>query len=199
MARKPAEQAVSRDEILLAAADVFQAQGYHGAKMSDIASEVDLTAGSLYHHFPAGKQQILREVLNNGLDMVTEQVRKIVDDPTLNPIEKMKQAVYAHVTALTENPSVAAALVFETRNILSDEEGRDAYLLRRDAFEYLYQRVIRDGIDAGLFQPVDVDIFTKALLGAHNWIGVWYRPDGRLGGSDIAATMADIFLKALLH
>jgi len=199
VARKPAEQAVSREDILLAAADVFRAQGYHGAKMADIASEVDLTAGSLYHHFPAGKQQILREVLNNGLDMVTEHVRKIVEDPDLSPPEKLKKAIYAHVTALTENPSVAAALVFETRNILNDQEGRDAYLKRRDIFENLYQQVIQDGIDSGVFKPVDVDIFTKTLLGAHNWIGVWYRPEGRLSGADIAATIADIFLQALLQ
>lgn len=198
MARKPAEQAVSREEILMAAADVFRAKGYHGAKMADIARVVALTAGSLYHHFPAGKQQILREVLNNGLDMVTEQVRKIVDNPNLPLPEKFRKAIHAHVSALTQNTSVAAALVFETRNILSDEEGRESYLQRRDAFENLYQQVIQNGIDEGIFNPVDVDIFTKALLGSHNWIGVWYRPEGRLSGDDIASSMASIYLAALL-
>jgi AcrR family transcriptional regulator len=36
--------------------------------MSDIAAEVKLTAGSLYHYFPEGKQQILMAVLSEGLE-----------------------------------------------------------------------------------------------------------------------------------
>lgn len=198
MARKPAEQAVHRIDILLAAADVFRRQGYHGAKMADIAAEVDLTAGSLYHHFPGGKQQILREVLFDGLDMVTAEVQAIVEDTTLLPAEKFKKAVRAHVVALTQNVSVAAALVFETRSILEDLEAREGYLERRDAFEGLYEQMINSGIAAGVFHAVDVPIFTKALLGAHNWVGVWYRPNGRLSGDMIADEMAEMFLNALL-
>jgi hypothetical protein len=44
---------------------------------------------------------------------------------------------------------------------------------------------------------VDVGIFTKALLGAHNWVSVWYRPGGRLTGTEIADRIADIFLASL--
>lgn len=198
MARKPAEQAVNRHDILHAAADVFRQKGYHGAKMADIAAEVDLTAGSLYHHFPGGKQQILHEVLNNGLDIVTEKVRAIIEDTVLTPDDRFRQAVYAHVVALTANVSVAAALVFETRTILEDEHASENYLARRDRFEALYRKVIEDGMITGVFRTVDVPIFTKALLGAQNWLGVWYRDSGRLSGEQIAEEMADFFLNALL-
>lgn len=197
MARKPAEQAVSREEILNAAADVFRYQGYHGAKMSDIAGQVDLTAGSLYHHFSGGKSQILREVMNNGLDMVTADVRRIVEDTSLSPAVKLREAIRAHVLALTANTSVAAALVFETRNILMDEEGRNAYIQRRDTFEALFRSVIEEGVNNGDFRAVDTRLFTKALLGAHNWVGVWYREGGRLSGEEIANDMADLYLRAL--
>jgi len=44
---------------------------------------------------------------------------------------------------------------------------------------------------------VDVGIFTKTMLGAHNWVGVWYRPTGRLSGEEIAEMMADSFLRSL--
>jgi AcrR family transcriptional regulator len=197
VARKPADQAVHRPDILLAAANVFRRQGYHGAKMADIAAEVDLTAGSLYHHFPDGKQQILLEVLNQGLDKVTAEVRAIIEDDTLSPTEKLRGAVYAHVVALTRNVSVAAALVFETRTMLSYPSTRDSYLERRDEFEKLYLRVVEEGITAGVFRKVDVRIFVKSLLGAHNWVGVWYRDGGRLSGEAIAEEMATSFLAAL--
>ncbi len=198
MPRKPADQAVHRHDILLAAANVFRRQSYHDAKMADIAAEVALTAGSLYHHFPGGKQQILHEVLTDGLEMVTREVRAIVENTTLDPAEKFRKAIYAHIVALTENVAVAAALVFETRTILEDKASRASYLKHRDQFEHLYHIAITEGITAGVFRQVDVPIFTKAMLGSHNWVGVWYRKDGRLSGEEIALEMADIFLNALL-
>jgi hypothetical protein len=42
-----------------------------------------------------------------------------------------------------------------------------------------------------------VRIFVKSLLGAHNWVGVWYRDGGRLSGEAIAEEMATSFLAAL--
>lgn len=197
MARKPADQAVSRPDILFAAGHVFRRQGYHGAKMADIAAEVDLTAGSLYHHFPGGKQQILIEVLNAGLELITDSTREIVEDDSLSPDEKIKRMVHCHVETLTENMAVAAAFVFETRTLLENPAERASYLQRRDAFESLYDRVIKEGIRSGLFRQVDVPIFTKTMLGAQNWVGLWYRKDGRLSGKEIAEEMGRNFLVAL--
>jgi AcrR family transcriptional regulator len=45
VARKPADQSVSREDILLAAADVLQRNGYEATTMKDIAAAVNLTAG----------------------------------------------------------------------------------------------------------------------------------------------------------
>jgi hypothetical protein len=57
--------------------------------------------------------------------------------------------------------------------------------------------VIQEGIDQGIFRPVDVAIFTKTLLGAHNWVSIWYKQGGRLSGLQIADMMAETFLRAL--
>ena len=39
------------DEIVVAAAKVFRTKGYHAATVRDIAEEVGILKGSLYHHF----------------------------------------------------------------------------------------------------------------------------------------------------
>jgi hypothetical protein len=64
-------------------------------------------------------------------------------------------------------------------------------------FESLYRQMIAEGIAAGAFRPVDVGVFAHTLLGASNWVSVWYRPGGRLKGADIAEEIADLFLNAL--
>ena len=38
---------------------------------------------------------------------------------------------------------------------------------------------------------------TRALLGAHNWISVWFKEGGRLSGAELADVMVDTWLAAL--
>ena len=126
MARKPAEQTVHPDAIIEAAAAVFHRQGYHGATMADIAAEVHLTAGSLYHHFPS-KQDILIAVLDAGLDQITREVAAIAG-ATILP--KVRQIVRAHIRSVIENTSIAAAVIFEPRP--ARRAGRARPAARRD-------------------------------------------------------------------
>jgi hypothetical protein len=74
---------------------------------------------------------------------------------------------------------------------------RDAFFARRAYFEDLFRCVVRDGIENGSFRQVDIGIFTKTLLGANNWVGVWYKENGRLTGQEIADQIAHIFLQSL--
>ena len=214
MARKPADQSVSRDDIITAAADVLHRSGYEATTMKDIAAAVNLTAASLYHHFK-NKDALLLAVLEGGLDYALARIEPILMSDKTNA-QKLREMTHVHIVGLTENTAVGAAMVFEIRALLNaktsvqtngqgheiDEDfaaRRDAFFVRRDTFEDSFRRVIREGVERGEFHAVDVSIFTKALLGAHNWVGVWYRPDGRLTGAQIADTMADTFLRSLLR
>lgn len=198
MPRRPASQTVHRHDVLLAAAAVFQERGYEGATMADIARKVNLTPGSLYHHFPAGKRDLLLEVLNSGLDVVLDKLDAILA-LQLPPAETLRRMIAAHVESVTSNVPVGAAMVFEIRALMVlDDPARDAFLQRRDAFEGRFRQVVESGIRDGAFRQIDPGVFTKALLGAQNWVSVWYRPQGRLSGSEIAAHMADVFLGALI-
>jgi TetR/AcrR family transcriptional regulator, cholesterol catabolism regulator len=212
LARKPAEQSVNRQEILLAAADVLYRNGYESTTMKDIAAQVNLTAASLYHHF-RNKDMLLLAVLHEGLRQVIELLEPIVDSDRSNA-DKLAAMIRAHIVNVTRNPPVAAAMVFEIRSLLNFKtparngdqfdgayeefiELRDAFLAQRDRFEDLFRDVVRSGVECGEFRPVDVPIFVKAMLGAHNWVAVWYREDGRLDGEAIAAQMAETFLSSL--
>jgi AcrR family transcriptional regulator len=213
LARKPADQSVSRADIILAAADVLQRNGYEATTMKDIAAAVKLTAASLYHHF-RNKDALLLAVLEAGLELVIGRIEPILASD-LPGDEKLRRMIQAHINGVTRNTAVGAAMVFEIRSLLGVKppgpkasaadrrdyeefiERRDAFFARRDAFENLFRQVIREGVESGAFRPVDVPVFTRMMLGAHNWVGVWFRPNGRLTGEEIADMMADAFLRAL--
>lgn len=46
----------------------------------------------------------------------------------------------------------------------------------RASYEVFFEQVIRQGIAAGEFRPVDSVLLAKAVLGALNWMSVWYQP-----------------------
>jgi TetR/AcrR family transcriptional regulator, lmrAB and yxaGH operons repressor len=71
-------QAVSSDDapdtrtrILSAALRLFRKRGYHGAGLNDILELANAPKGSLYHHFPNGKEEI-------GVAVVAEITRGIL-------------------------------------------------------------------------------------------------------------------------
>ena len=130
----------------------------------------------------------------------------------LSCAEKFDAMIRSHIVSVTENVAVGAAMVFEIRALLNVNMGnrnrkgktqveyverRNRFFERRDYFESLFHDMLVAGIQAGEFRSVDAAIVTKTILGAHNWIGVWFREGGRLSGDEVADVMADFFMSAL--
>lgn len=202
MARKPADQSVNKQDILIAAAAVLQRNGYDATTMKDIAAGVNLTAASLYHHFK-NKDALLLAVLEYGLGQALTKIEPIVAS-SQPAAEKLRAMIHTHIDGVTEHPAIGAALVFEIRTLMTGKSvdddyqaRRDAFFKMRDSFESQFRRVLEEGIRNGEFRAVDVAVVTRAMLGAHNWVGVWYKPEGRLRGDQIAAIMADTFILSL--
>ena len=186
-------------------------QGYDAATMKDIAGQINLTAASLYHHFK-NKDFLLLSVLEYGLELGTEMLESIASSD-LSYAEKLDAMIRTHIMGITQNVAVGAAMVFEMRSLrnvnLSSRrigraktqveyiERRDRFFERRDYFEQLFRDMLTAGIEAGEFRPVDVAVVTRTILGAQNWLGVWFREGGRLTGDEVADVMVDFFMSGL--
>jgi TetR/AcrR family transcriptional regulator, cholesterol catabolism regulator len=208
VARKPADQSVNRDDIIKAAAEVLRENGYDATTMKDIAARVNLTAASLYHHFK-NKDFLLLAVLERGLSLTIARIEPIQQAQKSASI-KLAEMITAHITAITSHPASGAAMVFEIKALMNVHTAgrgngdtsefikrRDAFFAQRDYFEAMFRETVQDGVESGEFRPVDAAIVAKAMLGAHNWVGVWYKPSGRLSGDAIAAIMVDTFVTGL--
>lgn len=55
---EPSSPVGTKERLIAAALSLFQARGYHGVSVSDILEATALPKGSLYHHFPGGKEEL---------------------------------------------------------------------------------------------------------------------------------------------
>jgi AcrR family transcriptional regulator len=71
--------ATTRDRIVEASAGLFLRQGYAGAGMKQIVDASDATAGSVYHFFPGGKEELAAEALRWSGQFYEDLVAGIFD------------------------------------------------------------------------------------------------------------------------
>jgi AcrR family transcriptional regulator len=186
---------MQRAEIVQAAAQIFREKGYHATSMQDIADAVHLQKASLYHHIES-KQEILLEILNHALDRLTTEISAVVDSDH-SPTEKLRLALRAYTTILTEDRDLAAVLLLEYRGL--DSKFLARHISRRDQVDRLWRRIIQSGIDTGEFRSVDPAMTSFALLGVQNWMITWFHQNGRLSPIQAADGFTDLFLRGLLH
>lgn len=184
---------MSRENILKAAALIFEEKGYHAASMQDIAEAVDLKKGSLYHHV-SSKQEILLALLDEALVLILERLQTVFTR-THSPSEKLRQALRAYLSFLTENRSLSSVLLLEYRSL--EPEFKDLHIPRRDQVEQILRKIIEAGVSQGDFLAPNPGLTVKALLGVLNWTITWYREDGPLTAEQIADQFTDLFIQGL--
>jgi TetR/AcrR family transcriptional repressor of lmrAB and yxaGH operons len=66
----------TRTRLIETTARLLQHRGYHGASLSDILDASGAPRGSLYFHFPGGKDQLAIEATRAAVDESTEELRQ---------------------------------------------------------------------------------------------------------------------------
>jgi AcrR family transcriptional regulator len=185
---------MTRDDILIAAAQIISQKGFHAASMQDIAQAVNLQKASLYHHVTS-KQEILLSLLDLALDLLIDRMEQVVAQP-LPPDDKLRQAMSVYLESMLEQRDLASILLLEHRSL--EEQYRSQHIPRRDRFEALWRDLIQEGIDQDIFHCSEPALAVRGLLGVMNWTITWYHPGGSLTPDQIADQYTQLFLRGLL-
>jgi TetR/AcrR family transcriptional repressor of lmrAB and yxaGH operons len=68
----------SRDALVNTAATLFRRQGYAATGLSQILDAASVQPGSLYHHFPRGKQQLAAAVVDGSGAIIEQLLRRFL-------------------------------------------------------------------------------------------------------------------------
>lgn len=66
----------AKDLMARAAAELFQRQGYHGTGLAEIIAQSGAPKGSIYHHFPGGKDDLAKHALMLAGDDISALVAR---------------------------------------------------------------------------------------------------------------------------
>ena len=157
------EAEAGRDAFLLAATRLINELGYRGASVQRIASELNVTKGSFYHHLDA-KDELVIACYKRSFDTIgTAQTLADTDGgshwhrlssgiATLLDIQFAERAPLLRTTALSGLPAHARVAMVDRSNRIA----------RR------YAGTIMDGIAEGSCRPVDALIAAQTLMALQN-------------------------------
>lgn len=181
---------LSLTPILQAALDTFQAKGYHGTVVRDIAKRANLTMPALYYHH-GNKEGILIALLDIAMNDVTAHLEAGLADAG----DDVRQQFVNFVTVValhTTHRRDLASLHPEYRFL--EEEGRESYLAKRDHIYNRLVEVLERGAEQGIFTHRDSRFTARALIGMLLAITDWYRPGGPSAPQEIAEAYVDTAL-----
>ncbi|TAH51289.1 MAG: TetR/AcrR family transcriptional regulator [Chloroflexota bacterium] len=180
-------------EIFSAALKLFQAKGYHGASMQDLADAMGMQKASLYYYIRS-KEELLVRVCERGTGAFTQELYEIVLSD-LNAGEKLRRAMECHLVALCEQLDLFTVFLHEQK-FLGDTHKKK---LRGEGKRHaeLLAIILQQGIASGEFRRVNVTVTTLAILGMCNWLYEWYSPDGAFEPRAIASMFSELVLNGL--
>ena len=191
-ARTP--RASSRDAILRVFAEHVADRGYADTSLADIATELDLSKGTIVHHF-GSKETLLRELhvayftrRFAEADYVLAQLK--------DPVSPLVAMIYALLAAHRDDRAASLACL---RELVRYFDGDLTGYVREQRARYMaiVSEIIRDGAAAGAFATADPKMSALQIFGMCNYAWTWYRPDGPQSVEDIARLFARNILGGL--
>jgi TetR/AcrR family transcriptional regulator, cholesterol catabolism regulator len=179
------------DELVQAAAARFARHGYDQTTMAELAAELGIAAGSVYHYF-GGKEAMLLRIclqLTESLHPRARAALGLHDDPA-DRLRALVDVWVAHVVEHRDH-----MLVFQQeRHVIERGERWRAVRASRKRFEELVDGVLADLEGDPRARFTDRRIALSALLGMVNHTAQWFRPRGRLSAQEVAAGYAALLV-----
>ena len=171
----------AKGRLIQAAAQLFKEKGYGRTTVRDLAAQVGILSGSLFHHFP-NKEAILRTVAQEGIYRVIADIERSLQNVE-DPQEQLKVLIRSEGRAIhgKDNPGFQL-LVPEWRSL--SEESQAHVLKLRQTYENIWRDVLDRLFSQGLVK-VEGNFLRHFLRGALIESSNWFDAKGKLSLKDL--------------
>ena len=193
---KPARTRRNRaQDVIEAAIRVFHKKGYASASIQDVAEEVGVLKGSLYHYIDS-KEDLLARIFEDSAGhfeaMLAEAAK--LDAP---PVERLRS--FARECSLWYLRNIERVTIYVKEwEHLSGKRRKEVVRIRTD-YEQNLAGLIGDVKEAGEAGPdLDVNYATYFIFGALNGLPDWYRRRGPDSPEQIADGYAAMIVATVI-
>jgi AcrR family transcriptional regulator len=182
-------------EVLDAAAKVFYERGYAAASVENVAKELGILKGSLYHYIKT-KEDLLFQLLQETHDDVDRILAEVEAVEGLSPLERLhlyvRRQVQYNIDALER-----VSVYYHDVDQLSEQRRKEVFARRRVHDRFVAQ-LIADAQAAGEADPdQDPKLLSPNIFATMIWVYRWYRP-GRYRRDQVAQACADFALRGVV-
>jgi len=182
-----------RQEILRAAARLFQQQGYDATSMNDVAAALKLSKGGLYHHFQS-KDEILYNIMSHAMDITEDRVinaaRRIEGAE-----ERLRTLIRLHIEVVLSEEDREITVMLHENHPLPPALRRKINGRKKDYVHFVENLVADVQRQRHSTSQVTPRAAAFALVGMINWIYQWYRHDGSLTGNALVQQYTDMIFR----
>jgi TetR/AcrR family transcriptional regulator, cholesterol catabolism regulator len=192
MARDPVDR---REAILASAAALFATRGVAATTVRQIADEVGILSGSLYHHFES-KEAMVDQIVSSFLEDLRTRYKRVLDERS-DPRARLHDLVVASLEVVEEHPHATEIYQNDVNYLLQFE--RFAYLRSAGKeVQSTWLQVIEAGVAQGAFRAdLDAKILYRLIRDAV-WLSVrWFKPSKEYPTSRLAEDCTALFLDGL--
>ncbi len=168
-----------REQILDAAEKVFSRMGFNQARMDDIVAESSLSKGALYWYFKS-KDDIIHGLLERVFTGEMRKAESLIEDEGVasERIEVLIQTAIQDIKRLSRMMPLAYEFIaLAARRQLVRSAIRRYYA----HYQAILSEIIRQGMEAGEFEPGDPDDVAVAAIGFVEGMALmWFLGPGRV-------------------
>jgi AcrR family transcriptional regulator len=174
------------EEVVAAAAKVFYERGYSAATVQDIADELGILKGSLYHYIKTKEDLLFRifEEVHKEVEAILEEVLAVEG---LNPLERIELYV-RRIVVHNLNDLIRISIYYHELDRLSEERRRAVVAWRRRHDRFM-RDLIREAQEAGLADDaVDAGMLANCVFATVIWPYRWFHAGSKDTPDSIAET-----------
>jgi AcrR family transcriptional regulator len=191
MVKRQKARKLSKDAILTEAKQLFSVKGYRGTTLQDLTSSFGVSRPSIYYYYKS-KMEILSELHSKGFTEANISFDEILatDLPTR---EKFKKILEVHTRTLA-NDTELHKIFFQDEMEMPIKLRKEIRKRRKDYTNKIIE-VYKKGISEGIFKDIDPKMAVYLLLGACNWLTMWYSPKKDKGPEEVVRSLMEILCK----
>ncbi len=184
-----------REDVLEAAIRVFHKKGYASASIQDVAAEVGVLKGSLYHYIDS-KEDLLARIFEDSAGQFTAMLDE-ADKVEGRPVERLRS--FGHACTLWYLRNVERVSIYANEWTHLTGKRRKVVDQIRGDYERRLAGLIEAVKAAGEASPdLDVNYATYFIFGALNELPAWYRRRGPDPADRIADVWADLIVATVV-